>query len=103
MYSITEANANQATPPRWFKVNSFRADFNIPDLSPATLDHWIMNTLARDRATLRRYHELRFSLADPHMNRPCDDNCLRGSLCATVRNEFGDNRKCDQISQFPLQ
>lgn len=103
MYSITEANLNQATPPRWFRVNTFQADFNIPNLSPAGLDHWVMNTLARNRAVLRQFHEIRFSLAEPHTNSPCDDNCLRGSLCSVVRNEFGDNRKCDQVSQFPLQ
>jgi hypothetical protein len=103
IYSITEANLNQATPPRWFRSSPFREEFMIPDLSPASLDHWVTNTLARNRATLRRYHEIRHSLAETHLNRPCDDNCLRGSLCAIVRNEFGDTRKCDQLSQFPLQ
>lgn len=103
MHSITEANLNPSTPPRWYRLSAFRDEFGIPDLSPASLDHWVTNTLSRNRALLRRYFEIRHAMAEPHINRPCDDACLRGSLCAIVQNEYGDTRKCDQLTQFPLQ
>lgn len=103
VYNINEANLSPGAPPRWFRAASFRDEFRIPDLSPASLDHWVTNTLARERSTLRRFFEIRHSLSDHHLQRPCDDNCLRGSLCAIVRNEFGDTRKCDQLTSFPLQ
>lgn len=103
IYSVSEANLNPATPPRWFKLSSFRADFNIPDLSPASLDYFITNTLARSRDALRAYREVMFSAGDPMMNRNCDDNCLRGVLCRAVRNEFNDVRKCEQLRQIPLE
>ena len=103
IYSLSEANLNPATPPRWLRFSSFRADFNLPDLSPASLEHFITNTLARSRTALRNYREIMFSAGDPIMARACDDNCLRGVLCRTVRNEFGDNRKCDQLRQLPLE
>lgn len=102
MYSITEANTNQATFPRWFKQYSFREYFNIPDLSPASLDNFVTNRLARSRSLLTSYFTFKVSAGDPFMQQGCNDECLRNHLCAIVINEFNDNRKCDQIRQFPL-
>ncbi|XP_070497838.1 sphingomyelin phosphodiesterase-like [Chironomus tepperi] len=101
-YSITEANLNPNTPPVWRKLFSMRADFGLPDLSPASLNNWVTNTLARNRATLRRYFEYKISMGDPLMTAPCDDECLRNHLCAIVINEYNELRKCDQLRQLPL-
>ncbi|KAG5672942.1 hypothetical protein PVAND_003029 [Polypedilum vanderplanki] len=102
IYSITEANLNPATFPRWYRQYSFRQFFNIPDLSPASLDNFVTNNLARNRANLRHFYEFKHSSGDPFMNAVCDDNCLRDHLCAIVINEPGELRKCDQLRSLPL-
>lgn len=102
MYSITEANLNPATFPRWFRQYSFREFFGLPDLSPASLDNFVTNTLARNRNALRSFFEFKHSAGDPFMQNPCDDTCLRNHLCAIVVNEFNDLRKCNAIRDLPL-
>lgn len=31
------------------------------------------------------------------MRNGCDDNCLRGQVCAIVTNEFEEPRRCNQV------
>ncbi|KAG5670651.1 hypothetical protein PVAND_000899 [Polypedilum vanderplanki] len=101
-YSVTEANLNEATRPVWRLHYRFREFYNLPDLSPASLDNFVTNTMSRSRNALRSYREFRSSASDFVMNQPCDDNCLRGQLCSVTRNEINDNRKCNEINNFPL-
>jgi sphingomyelin phosphodiesterase len=101
-YSVTEANLNEATAPVWRLHYRFREFFNLPDLSPASLDNFVTNTMSRSRSALTSYREFRHSAADPVMNAACDDNCLRSALCQITVNEFNERRKCNEINNFPL-
>jgi hypothetical protein len=53
--------------------------------------------MSRNRNILRRYWEHRIKAADPHMQRGCDDGCLRGIVCGIVTNEQGEPRRCNQV------
>lgn len=102
IYSITEANLNPNTFPRWFRQYQFRQHFGITDLSPAGLDHFLVNTLARSRSALFDYFTFKVSAGDPFMAAGCNDECLRSHLCSIVINEFNDMRRCDFLRSLPL-
>lgn len=91
---MSEANRNTAI--RWFKQYSFGEAWNMPRISPATLDE-LAFTLSRNRNLLRRYFEYKVKAGDPMMEAGCDDDCLRGHVCSLVVNEHDDNRRCNQV------
>ena len=96
MYSITEANQNPATPPRWFRHYSFREAFGITDTSVASLDRFVVE-MARNRNTIRRYWQYKVKDGDPHIQGGCDDDCLRRQVCLIVTNEFDEPRACNRV------
>jgi len=95
-YNLAEANANPASRPRWFRMVSFAQFFGLPNLSPATL-HTFVENLARNRSMLHRYWLFKIREAQPRVSGGCDDACLRSQLCGIVRNEFDDERRCNQL------
>lgn len=95
-YSIAEANATPANRPRWYRLVSFAQYFGLPNLSPASLNTFV-ETLARNRSLLHRYWLFKIRESQPRVQGGCNDDCLRGELCAIVRNEFEDERRCNQL------
>lgn len=96
IFSLSEANRTPAQSPRWFRQFAFREAFGVSDLSPAGLDRLAFD-MSRNRNLLRRYWEFKVKAADPHMQNGCDDNCLRGHVCAIVTNEHAEPRRCNQV------
>lgn len=96
MYNIAEANANPASRPRWFRLYSFTEFFGLPNLSPASL-HTLTERLARTRSLLHQYWVYQVREARPRVDGGCNDDCLRGRLCGMVRNEFEDDRRCNNL------
>lgn len=96
IFSISEANNNQAQGPRWWRQFAFREAFGVTDLSPAGLDRLAFD-MSRNRNLLRRYWEFKVKASDPHMIAGCNDECLRGHVCGIVTNEHGENRRCNQV------
>lgn len=101
-FNIDEANINPSTPPVWRRNYVFTQHYGISNLSPATMDNFVSNIMSRSRRLLTDYRAHRFSNSPFLMPRPCNDDCLRDSLCRITGNEVGDTRKCDEIRSFPL-
>jgi len=97
IYSVSEANRTPANRPRWFKHYSLAEFFGLPNLSPASL-HNFVERLARDRNLLRQYWIFTVKAADPFLEAGCDNDCLLNTLCTIVRNEFGDDTRCNQLT-----
>lgn len=96
VFSLVEANNNPGAGPRWFRHFNFRQAYGVTDLSPAGLDRLAFD-MSRNRNLLRLYWQHRVKNAEPRMNSGCNDDCLRGTVCTMVRNEFDDNRRCNQV------
>jgi len=95
-YSVAEANLTPANRPRWYRMLSFAQWFNLPNLSPASLNAFVVR-LASSRALLHQYWLFKVRESRPQVEGGCNDDCLRSQLCAIVHNEFDDNRRCDQL------
>uniref|UniRef100_A0A1Q3G345 Sphingomyelin phosphodiesterase n=1 Tax=Culex tarsalis TaxID=7177 RepID=A0A1Q3G345_CULTA len=96
IYNLTEANLTPDQPPRWFKEYSFREHYNLTDLSPRSLDQ-LLQRMASSDDTLFDYWRLKQKNADPMLAKGCDEDCLRETLCAVVRTEYGDDAVCDRL------
>jgi len=61
IYNLTEANTNPAIPPRWFRLYKATEAFEIPDLSPASLNKFVQRMIYNATAFdiyYRSCHEL---------------------------------------------
>lgn len=58
IFNLTEANLAPGQPPRWFKEYSFREEFGITDLSPATLSKLVTITFRHDRRALHKVNRI---------------------------------------------
>lgn len=96
MYNVDEANATPGNRPRWYRLFSLAQFFSMPNLSPASL-HALGERLARSRALLHQYWRFQIRESRLRVQAGCNDDCLRGRLCAIVNNEFDDNRRCNHL------
>jgi hypothetical protein len=95
-YNLTEANQNRDGRPEWKKLYSMREDFQLPDLSPASLNDLVTN-MAKQPALLKAHWQNTVKQSDKFVKEGCDKNCRKFYLCDLVINEFGDNRKCSEL------
>lgn len=100
IYSLTEANQNVSDLPRWFQEYSFAEEFEISDLSPASLDQ-LLTRFSHDEQLLTRYWQFKVKQGDPWLLRGCDTFCLAAELCSLAttlaeRSNFRNNR-CEQL------
>lgn len=92
-YNLTKANLNLDIGPEWFKLYSFKEQFNLQNLSLSSLDN-LMHRFAKDSNILHTYWELKMKKGDPIIHLGCDRKCLTHTMCDIVVNETGDNKKC---------
>lgn len=91
------ANINREQNPEWYRSYSFQNEYDLADLSPASLDG-LVETMARDPSLLRRYWELKGKLGDAFLAAGCNDACLQSHLCDIVTTEFGDVDRCNELN-----
>ncbi|XP_053682199.1 sphingomyelin phosphodiesterase-like [Sabethes cyaneus] len=95
-FNLTEANLHPLRDPLWQNLYSFSQDFNIPNVSPASLDG-LARRFGSNPTDLHRYWELKVKRGDPFLERGCDGSCLLGHLCSIVTNEANDDTKCNEM------
>lgn len=98
IYNLTEANQGSNTP-RWFKEYSFKQEYNVPNLSPASLDQLTKN-FVRDDQLLLKYWRNYVKMGDPHLEQGCDQGCLFNTYCRIVTTEYFDKSKCDEFYRY---
>jgi sphingomyelin phosphodiesterase len=96
-YNLTEANMNPARRPIWEKLYSFRTDFGLADLSPASLNELVFR-MAADHDLLQQHWVNTVKAGDTSLERGCNNACLLNALCDIVVNEMGDDRKCQELA-----
>ncbi|XP_058443157.1 sphingomyelin phosphodiesterase-like [Malaya genurostris] len=95
-FNLTEANLNPSRDPLWQDLYSFARDFNIPNVSPATLDG-LARQFGSTPQELHRYWEFKVKRGDPFLEQGCDGECLLNHLCTIVTNEANDDKKCNEL------
>ncbi|XP_035772890.1 sphingomyelin phosphodiesterase-like [Anopheles albimanus] len=96
-FSLTEANQNPARNPIWMQLYSFNRDFQLSNVSPASLDT-LVRRFASNPAELRRYWEFKVKRGDPFIAAGCNGDCLLNHLCQIVTNEANDDSKCNALA-----
>lgn len=99
IYNLTKANLHVDIGPQWFKLYSFKQQFNLQNLSLSSLDD-LMHRFATNTSLLHKFWELKMKNGDPVMRVGCDKKCLVNAMCDIVINETGDNRKCDYFKSL---
>lgn len=54
IFNLTEANHAPDRPPRWFKEYSFKEFYDVPDLSPDTLNDLVTNKFMNQDNSMKR-------------------------------------------------
>lgn len=96
IYNLTEANLTPDSPPKWFKHISFKEQFDLEDLSPASVDDMVYGFIT-DPKMLQKYHQFRVKAGDPYQLDECDTNCQKKDLCEIVSSDGSRNDKCKEL------
>lgn len=54
-FNLTEANQDSGKSPEWYKIYSFKRDFNVPSLHPKDIANMLV-TMATNHTQLGEYH-----------------------------------------------
>ncbi|XP_063702884.1 sphingomyelin phosphodiesterase-like [Culicoides brevitarsis] len=90
-YNLTKANENIEKGPEWFKLYSFKDQFNLENTNLTSLND-LVHQFAADRKLLSKFWELKMKRGDPTLRRGCDEKCLKATICDIVKNEIGDKK-----------
>ena len=96
IYNLTESNLTPEKAPRWFKHISFKEQFDLEDLSPASVDDMVYGFIT-DPAMLHKYHEFRVKAGDPYQLQECNSNCQKKDLCEIVSSDNSRDDKCKEL------
>lgn len=94
IYNLTKANHNLHNGPEWFKLYSFKMEFNLQNLTLSSLNN-LVHQFATDSNLLQKYWELKMKNGDPMLRHKCDKICLQRTICDIVRNEIRDKKTCN--------
>ncbi|XP_050517642.1 sphingomyelin phosphodiesterase 1-like isoform X1 [Diabrotica virgifera virgifera] len=96
-FNLTEANLSPDRSPNWKKLYSMKEDYDLPDLSPKSLDG-LVDALFTDTELMDNYWKYSVRLADPSLNEKCDKKCLQEMRCNIVTTQSGhpEKRQCKQ-------
>lgn len=99
IFNLTEANNNRDYVPEWFKEYSFKDGYDVPDLSPASLDA-LVTDMSTDHEKLHLYWQRKVKMGDTALAAGCDNQCLANELCSITTAEFGaTNVRCEQLQE----
>jgi sphingomyelin phosphodiesterase len=96
IFNLTEANLNPGQSPRWFKQYSFKEDFGLQDLTPASVDQ-LVYSMAKNKNRLNQFWTYKVKGGDPSLAQGCDKDCQKTTLCEIVVTDFADRRKCEEL------
>uniref|UniRef100_A0A336LTD4 Sphingomyelin phosphodiesterase n=1 Tax=Culicoides sonorensis TaxID=179676 RepID=A0A336LTD4_CULSO len=96
MFNLTEANLHPYQNPHWFKSYSFKKTWNLPDLSPESMNGLVERLVADDNENYT-YWTQRIKNGEPYLQSGCQGKCLENNVCRIVTTSFGDNRKCKEL------
>ncbi|KZC03843.1 Sphingomyelin phosphodiesterase [Dufourea novaeangliae] len=96
MYNLDSANKNINIRPTWYKSYSFKAEYELPDLSPKSLNNWLF-AAANNETLLNKYYTNFYKQAEPSLERDCNLNCKKQYLCRIIMNIGNINELCSKI------
>lgn len=81
---------------KWYKLYSFKDEFNVPSTKPEDLDKAVQQ-LATSEDLMRKYNWFYAKGAETEMWSDCDSGCLRKRLCEFVTTNYANTEKCKQL------
>lgn len=90
------ANINGNQRPSWFREYTFKEQYGIANLSPASLDG-LLEQMSREPSKINTYWALSHKLSDAQLPGGCDNNCLAQMLCRAAITEHGENTRCNSL------
>ncbi|XP_043471211.1 sphingomyelin phosphodiesterase 1-like [Leptopilina heterotoma] len=93
IYNLTAANETPDRRPDWFKLYSFKEEYNLSDTSPNSLNNWLVEMSKDDKAILK-YHRNFVKYADPALKENCNSKCLKKQFCSIVTSQVNNKKEC---------
>ncbi|XP_053603314.1 sphingomyelin phosphodiesterase 1-like [Plodia interpunctella] len=95
-YNVTEANLTPNRRPHWFLLYDFKNSFDLPDLSPISIDN-LVNAMSSNAHYLDLYSAYSSRLSDARWP-ACDQACKMNYLCSSVITVLWEREKCEEIT-----
>ncbi|XP_022899980.2 sphingomyelin phosphodiesterase-like [Onthophagus taurus] len=95
--NVTEANLTPELNPVWFKLYSFKEEYGVEDLSPASIRDLAIR-MTEDHSIAQKYWRNRHRLADTALAGGCSDGCLKNLVCRMLMSQTYDNTQCQEIT-----
>lgn len=99
IFNLTDANLHPREEPIWYNFYNFKDTFGVYDMTASTMGQ-LMDKIAMFQIYSKLYYRVKVKNADPSLLQTCDDSCHMDNICTSVRNEFTDNRKCDNLKEL---
>lgn len=101
VYNLTKANLTPNKRPHWFKLYDFKKKFNLPDLSPESMDNLVTRMATTNTELLDLYVE--YIPKKSHVDwQKCDSECKLDRLCNTVTTVLWQREKCEELRKLYL-
>ncbi|KAF7272238.1 hypothetical protein GWI33_014950 [Rhynchophorus ferrugineus] len=98
-FNLTEANLNKDKSPNWYKIYSFKKDYDVTSLQPEDIGDLLVK-MAKDHNYLADYHLHRYKNSDRAAVAGCDSNCQKNYLCNFSTYLSGDTTKCNELKEI---
>ncbi|ODM96222.1 Sphingomyelin phosphodiesterase [Orchesella cincta] len=96
IYNLTDANLNPHLPPRWYKLYQATEAFEIPDMSPESLNNFVQR-MSSNITAFNTYYRLYHKATDAALDEGCDNLCRKRILCGIVTPHYGEHKMCLQL------
>lgn len=99
VYNLTEANLTPHRRPHWFQLYDMKNTFNLPNLTPTSVNDLVTRMVTSDSNLLHIYAAFFSKLSESRMSW-CHDDCKIDMICKTVVTVLWQREKCEELTSM---
>ncbi|XP_033225368.1 sphingomyelin phosphodiesterase 1-like [Belonocnema kinseyi] len=93
IYNLDFANETPNRNPEWFKLYSFKEEYNLTDTTPSSLNNFLVQ-MSKNDTIIKQYHKNFVKRAEPGLKAGCNAKCLKTTFCSIVKSEVKNDKEC---------
>ncbi|KAL1505487.1 hypothetical protein ABEB36_005046 [Hypothenemus hampei] len=94
--NLAEANTNSSSNPIWYKLYSFKEEYDLPDLTLESLENLYneMTSNDTDNKIVEKYYRYKFRDSEVHNKQGCDLKCKKKLVCMISAGDTSQGVTC---------
>ncbi|RZF49097.1 hypothetical protein LSTR_LSTR008383 [Laodelphax striatellus] len=96
IYNVTEANLNEDSSPKWYRLYSFKEAYGVNSMRPEDVRDLVYR-MASNNTLMKEYNRNFIKAGDTGLQKECNEHCMRTRLCEMVTTVSGDFSECKPL------